>query len=187
MTAYAESASGINMSYDMEYADDTPFSITMTDSTDMRSLVKHSQVSSGTYDSDSSSRLFAEHTLQCRRFLNSQMTLRYDTTSLEPTSVWFVNPNGNWALIASTNDISILGTEGTITLPASGEDILGKGQIVLMGGEVIMEGIPELHPMTMTLNPQSGGKIGMQWSYMLPAGATSNRKRVLSLGSLRRC
>ena len=36
-----------------------------------------------------------------------------------------------------------------------------------------MEGIPELHPMTMTLNPQKWGWIGMQWSYMLPAGATA--------------
>ena len=69
----------------------------------------------------------------------------------------FVNPNGNWALIASTNDISILGTEGTITLPASGEDILGNGQIVLMGGEVIMEGIPELHPNDHDAKPTKWG------------------------------
>ena len=42
-----------------------------------------------------------------------------------------------------------------------------------MGGEVIMEGIPDLHPMTMTTK---WGKIGMQWSYMLPAGATATGK-----------
>ena len=172
MTAYAESASGINMSYHMEYADDTPFSITMTDSTDTftgKALTGFS----GTYDSIAVLDYSPSTLYSAGDLLNSQMTLRYDTTSLEPTSVWFVNPNGNWALIASTDDISILGTEGTITLPASGEDILGNGQIVLMGGEVIKVGIPELHPMTMTLNPQSGGKIGMQWSYMLPAGATA--------------
>ena len=171
MTASDESESGVNLSYHIEYADDTPFGVTLTDSTDTftgKALTGFS----GTYDSIAVLDYTPSTLYSAGDLLNSQMTLKYDTTSLEPTSVWFVNPNGNWALLASTDEISVIGTEGTVTLPASGEDILGNGQIVLMGGTVIMEGIPELHPMTMTLNPQSGGKIGMQWSYMLPSGAT---------------
>ena len=123
MTAFAETASGVNMSYDIEYADDTPFVVTLTDSTDTFTGKALAGLS-GTYDSIAVLDYAPSTLYSAGDLFNSQMTLRYNTDSLEPTSVWFVNPNGNWASIASTEDISVLGTEGTITLPASGEDIL---------------------------------------------------------------
>ncbi len=157
------SASGVKMVYGLTYATATPFSINLTDSTDGytgQSLLGYS----GTYDSVAVLDYTPSTSYDATYVLQQAVALEFDSTSFEPTSVWYVDTNGIWAEL--TQSIDTVGTVSTIDIDLGiVAPTLSKGKIVLMGGLLIQAQAPTAHPMGFTMAATTGGNIGMAWSY----------------------
>jgi hypothetical protein len=160
------SDSDVKMTYDLTYADPNPFSFVLTDNADgytAQSLDGYI----GTYDSIAVLDYNASTWYDGTNVLAQSVTIEYDTTTLDPTSAWFVDTNGLWfPLATSTDDFEIEGTVGTVTLDIlPGAGTIADGKIVLMGGELIEPELPSAHPMGFSMAAQTGGTINMGWAY----------------------
>ncbi len=94
---------------------------------------------------------------------SQEIVMSYDTTSLEPTSVFWIS-NGNWVQLDAT--ITSAGNDGTITINL-GEDsqVLPQGEIALMGGVLQIIEAPDAHATGLTVVASKGGTITASWSY----------------------
>ena len=160
------STSGVKMTYDLTYADSNPFSITLTDSADgytAQSLDGYT----GTYDSVAVLDYDSSTLYDGTNVLTQSITVDFNTTTLDPTSAWYVDTNGLWfPLATSAADFQVEGTVGTITFDIlDGAGTIADGKIVLMGGELQEPELPAAHPMGFSMSATTGGNIGMAWSY----------------------
>mgnify|MGYP001585131573 CR=1 FL=1 len=157
-------ASGVKMTYDLTYALSAPYSVNLSDS-DAGYTGQSLTGYTGTYDSVAVLDFVPSTSYDGTYVLNQAVSIEYNSSDFEPTSVWYVDTNGIWAEITQTSNT--LGTVSTITLDLGvGSGTLSPGKIVLMGGELIQAVAPEAHPMGFTMSSTIGGNIGMAWSYM---------------------
>ena len=157
--------SGIGMEYDLTYDGANPFTISLTDSeqTYTKDLTEFGY--SGEYNSVAVIDYSPVTTYMAEDVYAQTITMTYDASTLEPTSVFWVN-NGNWAQLDAT--ISASSSDGTIDIDwhGAGNQVLPQGEIVLMGGELQIIEAPEGHPMNLAVVASAGGDITASWSYM---------------------
>jgi len=167
--ALDDSASGIEMIYDLTYRGVVDFSVTIGDST----ADPYTQdLTLFGYAGDYTSVAILDYepgAVYMAQDVHAQsMTINYDASALTPTSVFWVSSNGHWAQLAST--ISFAGDDGTIAIDL-GEDgqVLPQGTIALMGGVLQIIEPPTSNPVMTTVEATAGGQITATWSY---AGTT---------------
>ena len=161
--AESTSDSGVNMTYDLTYAASEAFSIDLSDSTDGYTGQSLSGYT-GTYDSVAVLAYTPSTWYDATYVLNQSISIEYDSTALDPTSVWYVDTNGLWTELTSDSDTT--GTVSTITLDlGAGAPTIAVGKIVLMGGVLVQAEPPTAHPMGFSMSATMGGFIGMTWSY----------------------
>ena len=94
---------------------------------------------------------------------SQEIVMTYDTSSIEPTSVFWIS-NGNWVQLDAT--IASAGSSGTITVDlGENSQVLPQGEIALMGGELQIIEAPEAHATGLTVVATKGGTITASWSY----------------------
>jgi hypothetical protein len=171
-TAFAQTESGINMTYDLTYDGATDFTITMTDSSatytqDLSSSWANPPEETGIIGSyDSVAVLdYAPSTTYSSVHAQS-LEIDYDASAMTPTSVWWIN-NGNWKMLEAT--ITSAGDDGNIAID-SGTAVLGQGEIALMGGDLQMVDPPTANPTGLTMAPSKGGDLDASWSIAGVAG-----------------
>ena len=101
------------------------------------------------------------------RYLGSDLysqsiNITYDTSELEPTSIFWVSPNNIWIELDGT--FSESSTSGIIEIDP-GLDVLSKGQIVMMGGELQIIEAPTASPTGLLVQASKGGDISASWGY----------------------
>lgn len=93
---------------------------------------------------------------------SQSINITYDTSALEPTSIFWVSPNNIWIELDGT--FSETSSSGVIEINP-GLDVLSKGQIVLMGGELQIIEAPTASPTGLLVQASKGGDISASWSY----------------------
>ena len=92
------------------------------------------------------------------------ITIGYDATAMTPTSVFYVSPNGMWAMLDAA--ISTAGNDGTIDITlAAASPVLSGGEIALMGGELVVVSPPDATPTDLVVSASKGGHIDATWGY----------------------
>jgi len=83
---------------------------------------------------------------------------------MTPTSVFYVSPNGMWAMLDAA--ISTAGNDGTIDITlAAASPVLSGGEIALMGGELVVVSPPDATPTDLVVSASKGGHIDATWGY----------------------
>ena len=174
IVADSTSASGVSMVYDLTYSSASVFSINLTDSTSGytgQSLDGYS----GTYDSVAVLDYVPSTFYDATFVLDQIISITYDSANFNPTSVWYVDTNGVWTELSASDDVT--GTVGTINIIlGANAPTIAEGQIVLMGGELVLAEPPTAHPMGFIMAASKGGSIGMSWAYQ---GSYTDSDRVV--------
>tara|TARA_B100001996_G_scaffold380334_2_gene367592 strand:+ start:5250 stop:8402 length:3153 start_codon:yes stop_codon:yes gene_type:complete len=173
VTAFATTASGINMTYDLTYDGTADFTIAMTDSgtnytQDLSSSWGNPPEDTGIIGSyDSVAVLDYAPSTTYSSVLAQSLEIDYDASAITPTSVWWIS-NGNWKMLDAT--ITTAGSDGNIVIDV-GTAVLGQGEIALMGGDLQMVDPPTANPTGLTMAASKGGDLDASWSIAGVAGA----------------
>jgi len=169
--------SGIELLYELTY-DGSSFGIdTWEDSTSSyrQDLTKYGYA--GEYDSVAVVNYQPSTTYMDEDVYMQAMSMSYDASTLAPTSVFWIS-NGNWAQLDAT--ITTTATDGLIEVDLSqtktcdSQDIcswsdlgqvLPRGEIVLMGGELQLVEKPDARVVDLVAIASAGGTITASWSY----------------------
>ena len=158
------SESGITMSYDLTYNGINPFTVSIVDSDAEYTKDLTEFGYAGEYNSVAVMDYTPVTTYLADDVYNQSIMLTYDTSEIEPTSVFWKSSNGVWSQLTAT--ITEAGSDGTIELDY-GEDsqTLAGGEIILMGGELQYIETPTAHPVNLTVIASKGGMISASWAY----------------------
>ena len=169
--AAAVTTSGIIMEYNLSYNGVAPFNIGLNDSTDddgnaeayTQDLTQFGYA--GEYESVAVLDYTPSTNYLAEDVHEQSITIRYDTSAISPTSIFWVNSNGVWFELDAT--FSESGTDGTIALDYGTENTqtLSGGEIVLMGGELQLVETPTANPVNLTVVATKGGAISASWAY----------------------
>ena len=165
MVALDDSTSGIEMIYDLTYRGSNEFGVTIEDSAAepyTKDLTDFGYA--GEYTSEAILDYEPSAVYMAQDVYAQSMTINYDASALEPTSVFWVSSNGHWAQLDST--ISFAGADGTIAIDLSENgQVLPQGSIALMGGVLQIIEAPSSNPVMTTVVATAGGQIAASWSY----------------------
>ena len=161
----ASSASGIGMEYNLTYNGINEFSVSLVDSSKEYTKDLTDFGYAGEYNSVAVLDYTPSTTYLSEDVLEQTITMSYDTSTITPTSVFWVSSNGVWEQLDAT--ITEAGADGTIALEYGQENTqtLAGGEIVLMGGELQLIETPTANPTDLTVIASKGGMISASWSY----------------------
>ena len=165
MISLDDSDSGIEMIYDLTYRGSNEFGISIEDS-EADAYTKDLTLFgyAGEYTSVAILDYEPSAVYMAQDVYAQSMTINYDASALEPTSVFWVSSNGHWAQLDST--ISFAGDDGSIAIDLSlNGQVLPQGSIALMGGELQIIEAPSSNPVMTTVVATAGGQIAASWSY----------------------
>ena len=160
--ASSTTASGIEMLYDLTYNGYNEFTITATDSDASYTQDLTEFGYAGEYSSVAVVDYVPSSTYMGDDVLSQSITMNYDASALEPTSVFYINNNGLWAKLDAT--ISSAGSDGTISIAMDSDaPVLAQGEIALMGGELQIIEPPAASPTGLSVVASAGGTITAAW------------------------
>ena len=167
VTAFATSASGIGMQYDLTF-DGNEFDIAKLDDTTTEYTEDLTAFGyAGDYTSVAVLDYAPSTTYMAEDVLAQSITLTYDGANLAPTSAFWIS-NGNWAKLDAIFTMS--GSDGSIAIDLGDNgQVLPQGEIVLMGGVLQIIEPPLANPTGLVVSAEKGGVINAGWSY---AGTT---------------
>ena len=156
--------SGITMMYDLTYNGINPFTLTLEDSETEYTKDLTEFGYAGEYSSVAVLDYTPVTTYQAEDVYNQSIMMTYDTSDIEPTSVFWRSSNGIWEQMTAT--ITEAGTDGTIEFEyGENSQTLQGGEIILMGGELQFIETPTAHPVNLTVIASKGGMISASWAY----------------------
>ena len=157
--------SGISIQYDLTYNGINAFSVDLEDSTAEYTKDLTEFGYAGEYNSVAVLDYSPSTTYFGDDVYDQSISLSYDTSAIEPTSVFWRDSNGAWEQLDVT--ITEAGSDGTISLDWGDDAIstLPPGEIVLMGGELQIIETPNAHPTDLTVIASKGGMISASWGY----------------------
>ena len=101
-------------------------------------------------------------TFPANDILSQSLSVIVDT-SLEATSLWYIDGSGKWILFSDAADEVDATTESfTYTIPAN-SPVVPAGKLVLMGGELAQASIPDASVSGFSATAQKGGAIALAW------------------------
>ena len=93
---------------------------------------------------------------------SQNISISYNSDHLTPTSIFWVSPSNVWVELDAT--LSESSSSGLIEIDP-GMDVLGAGNIVLMGGELQIIEVPTASPTGLSVVATKGGNIEATWGY----------------------
>jgi len=164
VVATATTASGIGVEYNLTYDGVNEFTVaTWADSGASYTQDLTAFGYAGEYESVAVVTYSPSTTYMPEDVYSQEIVMTYDTSSIEPTSVFWIS-NGNWVQLDAT--ITSAGSSGTITVDlGENSQVLPQGEIALMGGELQIIEAPEAHATGLTVVATKGGTITASWSY----------------------
>ena len=163
IVATDSTASGIGMEYDLTYDGFNDFTISLEDSEAEYTKDLTFAGYSGEYTSVAVVDYVPSTTYMPEDVDSQSITMTYDASVLEPTSLFWIS-NGNWAELDAT--ITAAGSDGTIDIDmGAGNQVLPQGEIVMMGGELQIIEAPQANPTGLSVVATAGGQITATWSY----------------------
>ena len=157
-------AGSYSMEYDLTYNGVNTFSVNLAESTSTHTKDLTEFGYAGEYNSEAVLDYSPVTTYGPEDVLDQSITLSYDAAAVTPTSVFYISPNGNWAMLDAT--ISTAGTDGTIDIElADGSPVLSGGELALMGGDLVVVEAPAANPSGLILTASTGGHIDATWGY----------------------
>ena len=157
--------SGIGMEYDLTYNGANEFTVDLEDS-----LASYNKdLSDFGYDGSFSSVAVVDYTPSTTYMAEDvhaqTITMTYDASSegIAPTGVFYVI-NGIWEELDTT--IAATGNDGTIDIDmGAGNQVMPRGELVLMGGEMEVVAAPENGVASMVATASKGGDVTATWDY----------------------
>jgi hypothetical protein len=159
-------AGDFTMEYDLTYNGVNEFTVSLAESSATHTEDLTSFGFAGEYTSEAVLDYTPVTTYGPEDVHAQSITIGYDAAAVTPTSVFYVSPNGNWALLAGEAGISTAGNDGTIDIDLGTDSpVLSGGEIALMGGEIIVVDEPEATPADLVVSASKGGHIDATWGY----------------------
>jgi hypothetical protein len=162
-TATATSASGVSIQYPLQYFALSNFTITTFEDLDVSSYAgQQLEGFSGTYDAVAAVDYAPSTTFPANDILSQSLSVMVDT-SLEATSLWYIDGSGKWILFSDVAEEVDATTEMfTYTVPAN-SPVVPAGKLVLMGGELAQASIPDAAVSGFSAEAIKGGAIALAW------------------------
>ena len=162
--ATATSDAGITIEYPLQYfalsnftiGDFTDADITSYDSVQLEGF-------SGTYAAVAAVDYAPSTTFPANDILDQELSVIVDT-SLEATSLWYIDGSGKWILFSDTAEEGEDATTEVFTydIPAN-SPVVPAGVLVLMGGELAQASIPDASVSGFSATATKGGAIALAW------------------------
>ena len=162
-TATASTASGVSIEYPLQYFALSNFTIATFEDLDV-SAYSGQQLEgfSGTYDAVAAVDYAPSTTFPANDILSQSLSVMVPT-SLEATSLWYIDGSGKWILFSDVAEEVDATTEMfTYSVPAN-SPVVPAGKLILMGGELAQASIPDASVSGFSATAQKGGAIALAW------------------------
>ena len=178
-------ASGIEVTYPIQYFLQSNFTISVTDGDVGDYADVELEGFAGKYDAVAVVDYVPSTTFTTSDILTQSLSVSVDK-SLEATSLWYIDGSGKWIVLDDTSEDS---TEDatksvfTYTIPAN-SPVIPTGTMVLMGGELVGGELPTAAISNFAINALKGGAIGMSWDFEnLPLRTGDNVRLIITDGT----
>ncbi len=178
-------ASGIEVTYPIQYFLQSNFTISVTDGDVGNYADVELEGFAGKYDAVAVVDYVPSTTFTTSDILTQSLSVSVDK-SLEATSLWYIDGSGKWIVLDDTSEDS---TEDatksvfTYTIPAN-SPVIPTGTMVLMGGELVGGELPTAAISNFAINALKGGAIGMSWDFEnLPLRTGDNVRLIITDGT----
>ncbi len=161
--ATATSDAGITIEYPLQYFALSEFTIgTFADADASEYSSVQLEGFTGTYAAVAALDYAPSTTFSADAILAQELSVIVDT-SLEATSLWYIDGSGKWILFSDASEEVDATTEMfTYDIPANSPVVPG-GTLVLMGGELAQASIPDASVSGFSATAQKGGAIALAW------------------------
>ena len=158
----ATTGSGITVTYSIKYYAKSQFSLNATDADLSNYENKELPGYSGTYSAVGAVDYEPLTTFSATDVLEQSMVVKV-AKDLGATSLWYVTDAGLWTLISSdANDVNGTIESFDYALPAD-SPVLSRGTLVLMGGVLAQEDVPDASITGFSAAAAKGGAIVLNW------------------------
>lgn len=178
-------ASGIEVTYPIQYFLQSNFTISVTDGDVGDYADVELEGFAGKYDAVAVVDYVPSTTFTTSDILTQSLSVSVDK-SLEATSLWYIDGSGKWIVLDDTSEDS---TEDatksvfTYTIPVN-SPVIPTGTMVLMGGELVGGELPTAAISNFAINALKGGAIGMSWDFEnLPLRTGDNVRLIITDGT----
>ena len=154
--------SGITVTYELKYYAKSQFNLNATDAVLSDYENKELPGYSGTYSAVGAVDYAPETTFSATDVLEQSMEIRV-AKDLGATSLWYVTDAGLWTLISSeATDVNATVQSFEYMLPED-SPVLSRGALVLMGGVLAQESVPDASITGFSAAAAKGGAIVLNW------------------------